>query len=132
VRCGRCKRHGVTSAHVRACYAAPADHPTISAPAPTSGPAVFCPSCGTDEDVTLHPAGRAICRHHGLLTEDTRDLVYVSRGWSEAFHRSRTCPALRRGQAAVTRRGGAAAPVESMTRGRAHADGRMPCRACAA
>jgi hypothetical protein len=55
--------------------------------------------------------------------------VWVS-GGGQSFHRSRSCPALRRGQDRVERWGGEVADVRSVSRNEAFAKGYQPCERC--
>jgi hypothetical protein len=57
-------------------------------------------------------------------------IVYMTRGWSSAFHKSPTCDALQSGQEQVVRRGGDAAEIEPVNIQTALGSGRFPCLIC--
>lgn len=59
-------------------------------------------------------------------------VVYMTRGWSGAFHKSQGCEALQGGQAKVERRGGDPASVEPVNVQVALGSGRRPCLICLA
>ena len=56
--------------------------------------------------------------------------VYMTKGWSSAFHKSPTCTALNNGQNVVANRGGAPAAVEIVHIQVALASGRQACQVC--
>lgn len=65
------------------------------------------------------------CKPHGYPTT-----VYMTRGWSSAFHKSATCSALQGGQRVVAGRGGSPADVEAVHIQVALGSGRLPCQVC--
>jgi len=65
------------------------------------------------------------CKPHGYPTT-----VYMTRGWSSAFHKSPTCSALSGGQRFVAGRGGNPADVELVHIQVALGSGRLPCQVC--
>ncbi len=65
------------------------------------------------------------CKPHGYPTT-----VYMTKGWSSAFHKSPTCSALQGGQRVVKGRGGSPANVESVHVQVALGSGRLPCQVC--
>ena len=56
--------------------------------------------------------------------------VYMTQGWSSAFHRSETCNMLTAGQRFVARRGGSPGAVEPVHIQVALGSGRFPCQSC--
>jgi hypothetical protein len=65
------------------------------------------------------------CKPHGFPST-----VYMTCGWSSAFHKSPSCAALRGGQRAVADRDGTPAEVEPVQIQVALASGRHPCQVC--
>ena len=61
---------------------------------------------------------------------DYPEIVYMTRGWSAAFHKSPCCEWLERGQKMVERRGGDPADVESVNIQVALGSGRQACLVC--
>lgn len=55
--------------------------------------------------------------------------VYITKGWSSAFHAAADCKALLDGQAFVARRGGVPAPIIQVTIAEGHRD-HEPCLIC--
>jgi hypothetical protein len=55
--------------------------------------------------------------------------VYITQGWSSAFHSSMACSALTNGQAFVQRRGGAPAPMSAVAVAVAFKT-HLPCLIC--
>jgi|GEM_PF-3131008 len=78
-------------------------------------------SCG------LHCQGWcSLCKPHPHLPE----FVYMTTGWSAAFHESVTCNGLVSGQKMVARRGGDPADVVRVPVNKPIADGKFPCQTC--
>ncbi len=67
----------------------------------------------------------ARCKPTGLPTT-----VYMTKGWSSAFHKSPDCRLLVGGQGLVTARGGDPAAVEPVHIQVALGSGRFPCQSC--
>lgn len=56
--------------------------------------------------------------------------VWITEGWSSAYHATRSCTALADGQNFVRRRGGEPAPLRQVPRGMALAMAKHPCLVC--
>ena len=56
--------------------------------------------------------------------------VYMTTGWSSAFHRSPNCEFLQSGQSQVSKRGGSPAAVQAVTIQEALGSGRFACLGC--
>lgn len=67
----------------------------------------------------------ARCKPHAFPTT-----VYMTRGWSAAFHRKADCSALAAGQRAVSRNGGTPADITAVHVQTALGSGRFPCLVC--
>jgi hypothetical protein len=66
---------------------------------------------------------------HQRLREQA-DKVYVTEGFSAAYHASDRCPLLVAGQAHVAERGGAPAPIKLVTIDEARQSLHFPCQQC--
>lgn len=95
-----------------------------------------CPECRTDSDVEPGEDGLLVCTAsvHGDdgLPLGADALVWMTEGWSEAFHADRACGWLAEGRRAVEARGGHAAPLRTVRRSTALTRGHRPCRSCCA
>jgi hypothetical protein len=59
------------------------------------------------------------CENHRLInceycaesTADSQEIVFITEGWGNAYHKTKTCTSLKSGQNHVTKRGGTPAQV---------------------
>ena len=90
----------------------------------------FCQYCASDErvDNTRFPPR---CEVHGDLEAMSEKRVYVSQGWKAvAYHRTRSCRWLKKGQASVAAYGGAPANIVMVSLLVAEGRGLAPCQHC--
>lgn len=88
-----------------------------------------CPSCGSLDMARDVSTGAWNCMDCGGGV-DSDPTVWMTLGSGQTYHATSSCGWLRKGQEAVERRGGEAAPLRSLPRSGAQAQGKAPCNAC--
>jgi hypothetical protein len=79
------------------------------------------------EPCELHDLGWcSLCKLHPSFPKN----VYMTTGWSAAFHRHTSCKALTSGQNKVAAHGGDPADVILVPVNKAITDGKFPCQIC--
>jgi len=121
----------------------PAEKPPPDAPTPVPDPGPDAGGDGASESATTSSSNEAgwwdegeECPRHELgwcslcKPRDLPKVVRVTRGKSDAFHKTATCPALVSGQRLVEAAGGTAADIETVALETAISLDKFPCLVC--